>query len=313
MFAGRRVDHQHAARGCGVDVDVVQTDACARHDLQLRRRGQHLGVDGRRGADQQRVGLRHGGQQLLAIGTVHPADLYLVTERSNGRFGQFVGDQYDGETHPARLMGLNEPVMGGRIPDVDVTVVGSGPNGLAAAVICARAGLSVRVVEGQPTAGGGARSAPDPEFPGVRHDICSAVHPLGIASPFFAEFDLAARGVTLVAPEVSYANPLPGRPAAVAYRSLDRTCDELDDGASWRRLFGPLTEHVDGVIGLLPRRQAVAAARPGHHCAHRSAGAGPGQPGVGPASRRRRPCVVHRRWHACHFKDAVAWSTAERG
>ncbi|MHA0286529.1 phytoene desaturase family protein [Mycobacterium sp. C3-094] len=134
--------------------------------------------------------------------------------------------------------------------DVDVTVVGSGPNGLAAAVICARAGLSVRVIEAQPTAGGGARSAPDPEYPGVVHDICSAVHPLGVASPFFAEFDLAARGVQLRTPEISYANPLPDRPAAVAYRSLERTCAELDDGASWRRLFGPLTEHVDGVLGF---------------------------------------------------------------
>ncbi|MCG7593893.1 NAD(P)/FAD-dependent oxidoreductase [Mycobacterium sp. PSTR-4-N] len=133
---------------------------------------------------------------------------------------------------------------------MDVTVVGSGPNGLAAAVICARAGLSVRVIEAQPTAGGGARSAPDPEYPGVVHDICSAVHPLGVASPFFAEFDLAARGVQLRTPEISYANPLPDRPAAVAYRSLERTCAELDDGASWRRLFGPLTEHVDGVLGF---------------------------------------------------------------
>ncbi len=133
---------------------------------------------------------------------------------------------------------------------VDVTVVGSGPNGLSAAVICARAGLSVRVIEGQSTPGGGARSAPDPEYPGVLHDVCSAVHPLGIASPFFAEFDLAARGVQLVSPEISYANPLPNHPAAVAYRSLARTCEELDDGASWRTLFGPLVEHVDGVLGF---------------------------------------------------------------
>ncbi len=133
---------------------------------------------------------------------------------------------------------------------VDVTIVGSGPNGLTAAVICARAGLSVRVCEAQPTAGGGARSAPDPEFPGVRHDICSAVHPLALASPFFAEFDLRARGVQLAVPEISYANPLPNHPAAIGYRDLTRTCEELDDGASWRTLLEPLAHHLDGVLSL---------------------------------------------------------------
>ncbi|AFM16633.1 phytoene dehydrogenase-like oxidoreductase [Mycolicibacterium chubuense NBB4] len=134
---------------------------------------------------------------------------------------------------------------------MDVTVVGSGPNGLAAAVICARAGLSVRVVEAQPTFGGGARTLPDPEFGGVSHDICSAVHPLALASPFFAEFDLRSRGVTLAVPEVSYGNPLPGRPAAIGYLDIDRTCAELSDGASWRRLLGPLSADCDGVVGLL--------------------------------------------------------------
>lgn len=134
--------------------------------------------------------------------------------------------------------------------DIDVTVVGSGPNGLSAAVICARAGLTVRVIEGQPTAGGGSRTMADPQYPDVTHDICSAVHPLALASPFFAEFDLRARGVRLNVPEVSYANPLPGRAAAVAYHCLDRTQAELDDGASWRRLLGPLAEHVDGVLGF---------------------------------------------------------------
>jgi phytoene dehydrogenase-like protein len=134
---------------------------------------------------------------------------------------------------------------------MDVTVVGSGPNGLAAAVICARAGLKVQVVEAQPTFGGGARTAPDFEFPGVLHDICSAVHPLALASPFFAEFALAARGVRLAVPEISYANPLPGRQAAIAYRDLERTCAELDDGAPWRRFLGPLAAHSDAVVAFL--------------------------------------------------------------
>ena len=141
--------------------------------------------------------------------------------------------------------------MGGNDSSVDVTVVGSGPNGLAAAVICARAGLSVRVIEAQPTAGGGARTLPDPEFSGVSHDICSAVHPLALASPFFSAFDLRSRGVALTSPEVSYGNPLPDRPAAIGYRDIDRTCAELDDGGSWRRLLGPLAADCDGVVGLL--------------------------------------------------------------
>jgi len=134
---------------------------------------------------------------------------------------------------------------------VDVTVVGSGPNGLAAAVICARAGLSVQVFEAQPTFGGGARTLADPEYSGVSHDICSAVHPLALASPFLAEFDLPARGVTLEVPEVAYANPLPGRPAALGYHDLDRTCAELTHGKSWRHLLGPLVKRDAGVLKLL--------------------------------------------------------------
>ena len=148
-------------------------------------------------------------------------------------------------------MGLNHQVVGGRKAHVDVTVVGSGPNGLAAAVVCARAGLSVQVLEAQPTLGGGARTLPDAEFPGVSHDICSAVHPLALASPFLAEFDLPARGVTLQVPEVSYANPLPGARSAIGYRDLDRTAAELEHGDSWRRLFGPMVERDTAVLELL--------------------------------------------------------------
>ncbi|MCT7659204.1 phytoene desaturase family protein [Mycobacterium deserti] len=134
---------------------------------------------------------------------------------------------------------------------MDVTVVGSGPNGLAAAVICARAGLSVHVVEAQPTLGGGARTLPDPEFDGVSHDVCSAVHPLALASPFLTEFDLPARGVTLTVPEVSYGNPMPAGPAAIGYHDLERTCAELTEGDSWRRFFGPLLERDDSVLEIL--------------------------------------------------------------
>jgi len=89
------------------------------------------------------------------------------------------------------------------------------------------------------------------DFPGVLHDVCSAVHPLALASPFFGEFDLPARGVQLAVPEIAYANPLPGRPAVIAYRDLERTCAELADGASWRRLLGPLVTDSAAVVGLL--------------------------------------------------------------
>jgi phytoene dehydrogenase-like protein len=85
----------------------------------------------------------------------------------------------------------------------------------------------------------------------VSHDICSAVHPLALASPFLAEFDLPARGVTLRVPEISYANPLPGRPAAIGYHDLDRTCAELEHGGSWRQLLGPLVRRDDSVLQLL--------------------------------------------------------------
>ncbi|HXG86569.1 MAG TPA: FAD-dependent oxidoreductase, partial [Pyrinomonadaceae bacterium] len=87
------------------------------------------------------------------------------------------------------------------------TVVGSGPNGLAAAIELARNGISVRVLEAQKTIGGGTRSG-ELTLPGFVHDICSAVHPLGVASPFFRELPLAAHGLEWIQPPAPLAHPL---------------------------------------------------------------------------------------------------------
>jgi phytoene dehydrogenase-like protein len=126
----------------------------------------------------------------------------------------------------------------------DAVVVGSGPNGLAAALTLARAGLQVTVLEAEETIGGGARTLELGLADGLRHDLCSAVHPMSWVSPFFSEFDLAAAGVELLTPDVSYAQPLDNRPAAIAYRSLDATVERLGrDGPAWRSLLGPIARH----------------------------------------------------------------------
>ncbi|QTX03872.1 phytoene desaturase family protein [Agromyces archimandritae] len=129
---------------------------------------------------------------------------------------------------------------------VDVTVVGSGPNGLAAAVTAARAGLEVRLIEGAAVPGGGLRTA-ELTLPGFRHDVCSAVHPAAAASPFFASIGLEDR-LEWIVPELSYAHPLPGG-AGLAWRDLDRTVDGLGrDGRAWRQLIGPLVDRIAGVV-----------------------------------------------------------------
>ncbi|TFB83843.1 NAD(P)/FAD-dependent oxidoreductase, partial [Cryobacterium algoricola] len=131
----------------------------------------------------------------------------------------------------------------------DVNVVGAGPNGLAAAVVCARAGLSVTVTERAAMAGGGLRTG-ELTLPGFRHDLGSAVHPAALASPFFRAFGLTER-VPFVIPEVSYAHPLDARRAAVAYRDLDRTAAGLGpDGPAWTRLLRPLVDRIDGVVSF---------------------------------------------------------------
>ena len=127
----------------------------------------------------------------------------------------------------------------------DIEIVGSGPNGLAAAVTLARAGLSVRVYERMAGIGGGA-STRESVASGYWHDSCSAVHPLAVASPFFRAFGLAAR-VSFVTPEISFAHPLPAADggSGIAYRDLERTVDALGaDGPAYRRLLQPLAAHA---------------------------------------------------------------------
>jgi phytoene dehydrogenase-like protein len=130
----------------------------------------------------------------------------------------------------------------------DAVVVGAGPNGLAAALRLAAAGLRVRVVERAERPGGGARSEAL-TLPGFVHDLCSAVHPMAAASPFFREFDLAAHGVRLLRPEVAFAHPLDGGRAGIALPSLEETAARLgDDAAAYRRLLGPLVARGDAVV-----------------------------------------------------------------
>ncbi|HXW32433.1 MAG TPA: NAD(P)-binding protein [Acidimicrobiales bacterium] len=133
----------------------------------------------------------------------------------------------------------------------DAVVVGSGPNGLAAAVVLARAGLSVEVHEGADTPGGGCRSAAL-TLPGFLHDVCSAVHPLLAASPFFASVGLEDRGARLCQPPVAFAHPLPGGRAAAVRRSVADTAEGLGvDGAPYRRLFQPLMRQSEAVVGAM--------------------------------------------------------------
>jgi phytoene dehydrogenase-like protein len=140
--------------------------------------------------------------------------------------------------------------------ELDAVVIGSGPNGLAAAVALARAGASVLVLEAKDVIGGGTRSA-ERTLPGFVHDVCSAVHPMGILSPFLRTLPLAEHGLTWLAPRASVAHPLEDQPAVMLYRSLERTMEGLGrDGNAWRKLIAPLLADPHGLLAdaLAPLR-----------------------------------------------------------
>jgi phytoene dehydrogenase-like protein len=145
--------------------------------------------------------------------------------------------------------------MGIGRPDhpADAVVVGSGPNGLVAAVTLAGAGLRVTVLEAADTIGGGTRTS-ELTLPGLLHDHCSAFHPLGAGSPALRALPLDRYGVTWRWPEVDLAHPLDGGRGAALHHSLARTAAGLGpDGAAWTRLFGPLARDFDALAGEVLR------------------------------------------------------------
>jgi phytoene dehydrogenase-like protein len=132
-------------------------------------------------------------------------------------------------------------------------VVGSGPNGLAAAIRLAQEGIGVTVLEGYDRPGGGTRTS-ELTLPGVLHDDCAAFHPTGVISPFLSSLGLERHGLEWLWPEVDLAHPLDDGRAGVLSRDLDRTLASLgSDAASWKRLFGPLTEHLDDIVSEIFR------------------------------------------------------------
>jgi phytoene dehydrogenase-like protein len=164
--------------------------------------------------------------------------------------------------------------VGNGHPVVDAVIVGSGPNGLAAAVTLAREGCKVIVLEAAATIGGGTRTE-ELTLPGYQHDVCSAVHPTGIGSPFLRSLPLADHGLEWVHPDLPLAHPLEGETAGALHRSVEETAAGLGaDGAAWRRMFEPLSESWEGLAEdvlaplhwprhpVLLARLAAAAARP---------------------------------------------------
>lgn len=132
--------------------------------------------------------------------------------------------------------------------DYDAVVVGSGPNGLAAAVNLARTGRSVMVVEAASTPGGGTRTA-ELTLPGFKHDVCSAVHPLGIGSPFFRMLPLEKHGLFWIQPPLALAHPFDDGTAAVLDRSLEATASGLGpDADAYQALMRPYLEDAENLL-----------------------------------------------------------------
>ena len=139
-------------------------------------------------------------------------------------------------------------------------VVGSGPNGLAGAIVLAQAGRAVTVLEGAETIGGGCRSE-ELTLPGFVHDPCSTVHALALASPFLSSLPLAQHGLELVHPDAPLAHPLDDGSAVLLERSVEETALGLGrDADAYRRLFAPLVRTAPALM-----RQILGPLRPPRH------------------------------------------------
>ncbi|HSJ95742.1 MAG TPA: NAD(P)/FAD-dependent oxidoreductase, partial [Myxococcota bacterium] len=135
--------------------------------------------------------------------------------------------------------------------EYDAVIVGAGPNGLSAAVALARAGLSTLVVEAAETPGGGTRSQ-SLTRPGFLHDVCSTVHPLGAASPFFRTLRLERHGLEWVHPPIPLAHVLDDGSAVLLARSVEATADRLGrDGGAYRRLVEPFVAEFDELCRMV--------------------------------------------------------------
>ncbi len=141
-------------------------------------------------------------------------------------------------------------------------MIGSGPNGLTAAILLAKAGLRTTLYEAQPTIGGGVRSAPL-TLPGFVHDVCSAVFPLGVSSRAFASFPLAQHGLEWIHPPLPMAHPLDDGTAAVLAKPLDETCARLGaDGPAYRRAVGPFVARWPQLLSEIQQPMVHLPARP---------------------------------------------------
>jgi len=142
----------------------------------------------------------------------------------------------------------------------DAIVIGAGPNGLSAAITIAQAGRRVAVLEAGPTPGGGARSK-ELTLPGFIHDVCSAIHPLGVGSPFFRSVPLDRHGLEWIHPPSPLAHPLEDGTAVMLERSLETTAQGLGpDASAYQKLMGPLVSRADGLFA-----ETLGPLRPPRH------------------------------------------------